>query len=678
MKVDKLNLPEITAADVRDTYVLCEGMSSTYRYQMAEDEEFYLGQQLTIPQKDYLISVGQPPEANNKIRPAVETVLANISASSPEWDCDPMGKGDEEFAYICNSMLDRIWEDSDGSVQYRQVCKDYIVKGLAFLFVYPDWNADEGLGGMRMKRIPPEAMFVDANSMLPDFSDAAYIIYSDLHTKESMKVTFPRFKDIIEEASSEQIHNEQNTGKYDRDDVWTRADIGDNYMEKVRKYVYWTKVNVPFVRLTDLNTGHTQIYNRDQYLNELQKDEQYKGLLKKGVIDEEIIYRTQIREVFVIGDEIAYDEVLPITRYPVIPACYEHTGTPFPAGDVRHAKSPQRMLNRTEALLISHTSATTNFKLLYEDGAIDAGEVSKWHIPNALIRVNPGALREQKIKEFAPPAISGQLFQEKARYEMDIEQVFGAYKYMQGSSADAPGTVGEAQIIDEAVARKQNWKVLPIYDALVRAAKIVLEWVPIVYDQQRTIRIINPDGSNQEVTMNKPVWDEKKGSIVKLFDMASVKLDVSVVIGSTRAKSPQAKLQKDLMLLQAGIYDKTQVILNMPGDVDKASLMARVGEIQNLQAQIQQLSEENEKLKGDMQTRERELFHSNMRAEISEATKPVAKAQAKLQSQMALEGSRTKDKTAQAAMDLKSVVDTANATTVNSNQQAPTTQMGVG
>ena len=575
-------------------------------------------------------------------------------------------------------MLDRIWEDSDGSVQYRQVCKDYIVKGLAFLFVYPDWNADEGLGGMRMKRIPPEAMFVDANSMLPDFSDAAYIIYSDLHTKESMKVTFPRFKDIIEEASSEQIHNEQNTGKYDRDDVWTRADIGDNYMEKVRKYVYWTKVNVPFVRLTDLNTGHTQIYNRDQYLNELQKDEQYKGLLKKGVIDEEIIYRTQIREVFVIGDEIAYDEVLPITRYPVIPACYEHTGTPFPAGDVRHAKSPQRMLNRTEALLISHTSATTNFKLLYEDGAIDAGEVSKWHIPNALIRVNPGALREQKIKEFAPPAISGQLFQEKARYEMDIEQVFGAYKYMQGSSADAPGTVGEAQIIDEAVARKQNWKVLPIYDALVRAAKIVLEWVPIVYDQQRTIRIINPDGSNQEVTMNKPVWDEKKGSIVKLFDMASVKLDVSVVIGSTRAKSPQAKLQKDLMLLQAGIYDKTQVILNMPGDVDKASLMARVGEIQNLQAQIQQLSEENEKLKGDMQTRERELFHSNMRAEISEATKPVAKAQAKLQSQMALEGSRTKDKTAQAAMDLKSVVDTANATTVNSNQQAPTTQMGVG
>ena len=673
MKVDKLDLPEIAADDVRNAYIMCESMSSTYRYQMAEDEEFYLGQQLTIPQKEYLMSVGQPPEANNKIRPAVETVLANISASSPEWDCDPMAKGDEEFAYICNAMLDRIWEDSDGSVQYRQICKDYIVKGLGYLFVYPDWNADEGLGGMRLKRLPPESVFVDANSMLPDFSDASYIIYSDIHTKESLKITFPRYKDLIEEASQDHTPNETSTGKYDRDDTWTRADVGDNYMEKVRKYVYWTKVNVPFVRLTDLNTGHTQIYNRDQYLNELQEDKEYQRLLKNEVVDEEIIYRTQIREVFVIGDQLAYDEVLPITRFPIIPACNEHTGTPFPAGDVRHAKSPQRMLNRTEALLISHTSATTNFKLLYEDGAMDAGEVAKWHIPNALIRVNPGALREQKIKEFSPPAISGQLFQEKSRYEMDIEQVFGAYKYMQGSSADAPGTVGEAQIIDEAVARKQNWKVLPIYDALVRAAKIILEWTPLVYDQQRTIRIINPDGSNQEITMNKPVWDEKQGSIVKLFDMASIKLDVRVVIGSTRAKSPQAKLQKDLMLLQAGIYDKTQVILNMPGDIDKASLMARVGEIQNLQAQVQQLSEENEQLKGDMQTRERELFHSKMRAEVSEATKPVAKAQAKLQSQMQLEGTRSKDNTANAKMDLKRVLDSTNnnANAVNSTPKAP-------
>ena len=276
-----------------------------------------------------------------------------------------------------------------------------------------------------------------------------------------------------------------------------------------------------------------------------------------------------------------------------------------------------------------------------------------------MIRVNPGALREQKIKEFTPPAISSQLFSEKGRYEMDIEQVFGAYKYIQGSATDAPGSVGEAQIVDEAVARKQNWKVLPIYDCLVRCAKVALEWAPLVYDQQRTMRMIMPDGSNQNITLNQPVWDDKTNSIIKLYDMASIKLDVKIVLGSTRAKSPSAKLQKDLTLLGAGIYDRTQVIMNLPGDVDKASLMQRMNEIDQLKGMVQNAQEEIKKLEGDLQTRERELFHSNMRAEISEATKPVAQAQAKLKSKMALEESRVKDKTAQTAMDLSNMIDNA-------------------
>ena len=82
MRLKSLDIPDITVDDIHDHYIRCKSMASTYRYQMAEDEEFYLGKQLTQPQKEYLISVGQPPEANNKIRPAVETVLSNISASS--------------------------------------------------------------------------------------------------------------------------------------------------------------------------------------------------------------------------------------------------------------------------------------------------------------------------------------------------------------------------------------------------------------------------------------------------------------------------------------------------------------------------------------------------------------------------------------------------------------------
>ncbi|HAW79685.1 MAG TPA: hypothetical protein DCX27_08215, partial [Balneola sp.] len=120
LNLAKLETKEITAEEVRSDYLLFESSSSEYRYQMAEDHEFYLGSQLTKSQKNYLLSVGQPPEANNKIRPAVEQVLANIAASAPEWDVHSVGKTDNDVAYVFDQLLDKIWYDSDGDVHFRQ------------------------------------------------------------------------------------------------------------------------------------------------------------------------------------------------------------------------------------------------------------------------------------------------------------------------------------------------------------------------------------------------------------------------------------------------------------------------------------------------------------------------------------------------------------------------------
>ena len=665
LNLRQLETKKISAEEVRADYLHFESSSSEYRYQMAEDHEFYLGSQLTKSQKNYLLSVGQPPEANNKIRPAVEQVLANIAASAPEWDVHSVGKTDNDAAFVFDQLLDKIWYESDADVHFRQACKDFIVKGLAYMYIYPDWQEDGGLGSIKVKRMPPESIFVDPNSSMPDFSDASSIIYSDLHTKEHLKVLFPQYTKQIDDAEENHQRNEQESGKYSRDNIETRGSNDLDHQSRVRKYCYFKKVNIPHALIMDTTTGKNKLYNQEEY-KKLREDEQYIDFILEGIITEQLAYQTRIREVFVVGDTVLYDEILPISEYPIAVACNEHAGNPFPSGDVRHAKTPQRMLNRTEALIISHTNATTNFKLLYEDGAIDASEIQKWHIPNAIIRANPGALAAGKIKEFAPPAVSSQLYTEKSRYEIDIETVFGAYKFLQGNAQGAPGTVGEAQIMDESSSRKQNWKILPIYDMLTRTAKVVTQWMPSVYDQQRTLRIVSPVGDESELTLNIPVIDDKTGAVKKLYDMETSQFDVRVVVGSTRSKSPMAELQKDLTLLNAGIYDKTQVIMNMKGDIDKASLMQRMGEISNLQAQLQQAQEELKKMQGDLQTREREVFHANMRAEISEATKPVSEAVSNIKSSAKLEQARQRDKTRMVGEEL-SVVKQA----INSESKAP-------
>tara|TARA_R110002012_G_scaffold321907_2_gene552179 strand:- start:2345 stop:4375 length:2031 start_codon:yes stop_codon:yes gene_type:complete len=675
ISLKNIKLDEISASDINNEYILYQSSAEEHKFQMAEDEEFYLGIQLTQSQKDYLIGVGQPPEANNKIRPAVEQVLSNVAGSSPEWDVRPIGKTDSEVAFIYDKLLDKIWYDSDGDRHFRSIVKDYTVKGMGYMYVYPDWQAEQGRGGIKVKRVAPENIYVDPNSTDPFFRDAASIMLSDVSTKDAMKVMFPEHAKEIEDANEDYRDDEYATAKYNRDDIIRRTDVNDDGQPRVRRYIRWSKVNEEQILLTDKLTSRQKSFNKKEF-DEFKNSERYKAYISENQVEEEKIYITKVRETFVIGDALIYDIVLPLEDYPIVPACNEHNGNPYPAGDVRHAKTPQRMLNRTEALLISHATSTASFKLIYEDGAIDPEELEKWFVPNAIIRANPSALREGKIKELSPPAISSQLYVEKQRYETDIETVFGAYKFQQGNPSGAVGTFGEARIMDEASSRKQNWKILPVYDMLTHVGKIVSKYVPYVYDKERVLRVMNPVGIEKELKINVPVINDYTLAIERMYDVTTAEVDIRVVIGSTRSKSPTADLSRDIQLLQAGIYDKTQVIMGLQGDVDKVSLMARMSEIEQLRAQNQQLSQQIQALSGDLQTRDRELFHSKMRAEVSEATKPVQQAVSNLRATAKNEERKQKEMTDQTAIDLADI-----RSTVNSEDMAPNTfdeQMGLG
>ena len=198
---------------------------------------------------------------------------------------------------------------------------------------------------------------------------------------------------------------------------------------------------------------------------------------------------------------------------------------------------------------------------------------------------------------------------------------------------------------------------------ITRASQIVQEWMPSVYTTQRVLRVVNPDGNEQELMLNEPVIDDKSGAVIKMYDMQTARIDVKVVIGSTRAKSPAADLQRDLALLNAGIYDKTQVIMNMQGDLDKSALIKRHSEIQQLRGAVEQMDAELKQMRGDMQTREREIFHANMRAEIAEATKPVQQALSNVKANARLEEARQRDASKKVKEDVSTGLNAINSET---------------
>ncbi|KKN76994.1 hypothetical protein LCGC14_0364860 [marine sediment metagenome] len=634
IKIPTLELVDITGDNVQEEFLRFHSIGEMHRYQMAEDEQFYLGNQLTEAQVRYLKRLGQSDQPNNKIKPAAEQVLANVASSSPEWETTPTGQTDNEMSFVVNQQMKEIWRKSSGDVHFRREAKDFIVKGLTYGYIYPDWNADGGLGGLRLMRLNPLCVYVDPSTTEPDFSNATSIIYSDIETKDSLKAQYPQYADLIEKAeNSTGVTDNTLATMYSRDNITVKGDIEDWEPDKLRKYFRFSPVSVPYVKVTMLDTGFWKIYDDKQY-EVVENNKEYRKAVKNEEIQERIIYKTHYRQMLFFGNQNAEDGVLPVSICPIQPACNEFTDSPYPSGDVRTAKAPQRKLNRTEALLIAHATSTAGTRFGYEEGAMEKDQLSKLNLPGRVpIRFNPGGLSGKRVHEFGVSPVNTELYHEKGRYTEDIQEIFAAYKLQQGNPAGAPGTVGEAALLDEAAARKQNFKMLPLYDMLTNLGKVAVEWMPYVYDEQRTLRLVNPDGSEKNVILNQFVTD-KTDVVKKIYDMQSLQVDIKVKVGSARAKTPLASLKKDLILKDAGVYDNTQVILNLEEPVDKESLLSRMSENIQLKNLAKQQEEQIKQLTGNLERRTQELFHTKMDAKVSNESKKIIAAVESLKTEL--------------------------------------------
>ena len=627
IKIPALVLPTITGADIQSEFLHYYTLGANYRYQMQEDEQFYLGNQFSAAQVNYLRRLGQSEQPNNKIKPAMEQVLANTAASSPLWETIPTGMTDNKMSYVVNRQMEEIWSDSDGDKQFRKNAKDFGIKGKAVLYGFPSWNADGGLGAFRLMRLNPNNVFNDPSCSLSDNSNGISVIYSDIETKKSLVAQHPQWEAKIKKANNmDAIENETMT-------LESQDEIGEGVIdwkeERLRKYFRFARVSVAYAKVTFLDTGYWRIYDDENY-KKVAEGKKYKEALRLKQIQEKVVWKTHYRQTLFMGDQEMEDGVLPVSVCPIQEAWNEDTDNPYPSGDVRQAKAPQRKLNRTEALIIAHATATAGIKYGFEEGAIEQDQLIKLNLPGGIpIRFNPGGLSAKKFHQFGVTPVNSELYNEKAKYTNDIQEIFAAYKFLQGDASGSPGTVGEAAILDEAAARKQNWKMLPLYDMLTNIGRLALQWMPYIYDEQRILRLVNPDGKEENVILNSYVNND--GVVKKIYDMRSMQVDIRVIVGSARAKDPLSKLRVSKTLLELGLSTQRQEILHLDVPRDKEAILKEIDEVTRLKQTLQQAGEHIKKLTGNLERRENENYHLKMDAKVSNESKKVVKAVSELE-----------------------------------------------
>ena len=336
-------------------------------------------------------------------------------------------------------------------------------------------------------------------------------------------------------------------------------------------------------------------------------------LVSEGVVEIVPISVKKVKQCIVIGDKYIYSRVLPTSNYPIVPVVNLHTRTPFPVSDVRMVKGLQDYINKTRSLIIAHAITSTNMKVLVPSGSVDMQEFEeKWAQPGVGIEVD---FDMGQPVVASPSPLPNELYNNEQTAKNDIDHQLGLYEMMMGNSQAAPQTYKATISLDEFGQRKIKSKLADIEGALTRVAKVAIQMMQELYQEEKIFRIVQPNNSISEYAINKRLYDDKSDEVKIANDITVGQYDVVYVSGSTLPSNRYAELEFYMDAYSKGIVDRTEV-LKKTEVFDMEGVLQRTDTIQQLEQQLEQAQEQIKDLQGDMQTMTRENVHLKQKVEV--------------------------------------------------------------
>ena len=190
---------------IRQLYHLAD--SSTRRqWQQINQKgyEFAHDEQLASDEKDSLEEQGMPTFTINRILPVVEMLNFYATANNPRWQAVGVEGSDTDVAAVLSDLADYVWHNSNGSTLYTNAINDSVTKGVGYLLVTIDKDADNGMGEVVVQQPEPFDIFIDPKSRDMLFRDAAFIMIRKVLPKNHLMKVFPDFKRKIANSNSDE------------------------------------------------------------------------------------------------------------------------------------------------------------------------------------------------------------------------------------------------------------------------------------------------------------------------------------------------------------------------------------------------------------------------------------------------------------------------------------------
>ena len=646
---------DIRATEIRETFDRWENARIDWETAAREDIDFYLGNHFTSSEADELASRNQSAVAMDRLYSAIEQFKAIITSKPPKFSAIAREDSDTRLSHVWKTILEYIWDISDGDEQFKQAVHDYAVTGMGYFYAYIDKEADYGRGEVKFKHLNPFKVYVDPNARDRYFDDASGIMVSNIMSRMQVLDAYPQFNQPIEEGSEKLLIDEIESMSGEEDwpsnqnertmDSFT-PDVVKDYdyqgsSEKYRLIEYYSKTRVPYFRVLDVESNQEKILPEEEFAK-LEQDSEFQDALAKGLIDFAKVEQTRIRQTCILGQLVLYDLVLDTDMYPVVPVPNIWTNTPYPMSDVRKNKDFQRFLNKVVSLITSHAQASSGLKLLIPQGSVqDIEELERdWSNPNATLEYD-ASFGEPHFP--SPQPLSSSIMQLPALIEKYIDLNMGIFEMMQGNSEAAPRTSSATMMMEDFGQRRSKSKLRDIEGALKRIGKVVYNLSKSHYNFEKTFRIAQPNNDLNEYTINKKIYDDKTQELMKIENEVAVgQFDIRIIGNSTMPSNKWGEWEIYMQAYQSGLIDRVEA-LKKTDIFDKSGVMERTDQIQQLQQALEGAQQEIKKVSGDLQTAHRESIQARKRTEVEKFKAELSKSEVESKSANKLTVDRLKD-----------------------------------
>lgn len=542
------------------------------RKNYVDDLKFLAGEHWPENVKQERENDGRPCLTINRLPQSVQQVTNDQRQNRPSIRISPRdSQASDDVADLIEGLVRDIQNNSNAEVAFDTAFDGAAGPGLGYFRLLTDYVSPESFDQeVIFARIRnPLCVFFDPYSQKLDGSDAERAAMTDDLSKSAYERKYPESKLASPDTGSEVLGNEESD--------WIQKDGGI----RVAEYIYKEYVEKT---LYLLGTGETA--EKEDLVARISAA-QAAGLDGR-VVKTKVAKVPKVKWIKFNAIEILERGELPGSYIPIVPVYGQEiflNGKRILKGIVRDAKDAQRMYDywasaETEAIALAPKAPWIGVEGQFE------GHEDKWETANrknhAYLEVKsvdlegkPAALPQRSTAEPAVQAIT----QARQMSADDLKATTGVYEAGQGAQGNETSGIAIQRRTTQ-IGTANFHLVDNLRHSMRHAGRIMVEWIPSLYDTPRALRIIGEDGSQKIVHVNTDTKDDQGKSIIYSFDQG--RYDVSVDIGPSFASKRQ-EAAASMMDFSRAVPDAAKFIADLiaknqdwPGSQDIADRLHKL------------------------------------------------------------------------------------------------------